>query len=419
VAQIPPRARVVLPHGGIDPRAVYDAIAASPGRPDAPATLYTGLQFGDYGFLGPGLRGGAATTGGLGPGFRFVTWQVGPAVRALARAGRVGVLPVRFRDIPRMFGPSGRLAADVAVIQCAPPVGGFVNLGVSCSIFPSVVAAARLVIAEIHPDMPRTAGDTDLPASAIDYAVDATAPLGTLARAVPDAVDEQIIARVLALVPENAWVQLGVGAIPDAILSRLHDVPGVKLHSGMLTDPLLDFLDRAPADARVVTGEVEGSHEMYARAARDPRVTFRPTTFIHDVPSMARLARFVSINSAIEVDLDGQVNGETIGGAQVSGVGGSLDFVEAARYSPGGRSLIALRSTAKGRSRIVDRLATGTAVTIPRHAVDVVITEHGVAELAGLDLDERAEALIEIADPGSRAELRDQLHERRGRAGRA
>ena len=419
MARIPPRARVVLPHGGIDPRAVYEALAASEGFPDAPPTLYTGLQFGDYLFLGPGRDGGSAPTGGLGPGYRFVTWQVGPAVRQLARTGRVGVLPMRFRDIPRVFGPGGRLAADVAVIQCAPPQDGRVNLGVSCSIFPSVVAAARLVIAEIHPDMPRSTGDTELPASSIDYAVDATAPLGTLARAVPDGIDERIIARVLALVPEYAWVQLGVGAIPDAILSRLHDVPGVKLHSGMLTDPLLDFLERAPGDARVVTGEVEGSHAMYARAARDPRVTFRPTTFIHDVPSMARLERFVSINSAIEVDLDGQVNGETIDGAQVSGVGGSLDFVEAARYSPGGRSVIALRSTAKGRSRIVDRLATGTAVTIPRHAVDVVVTEHGVAELASLDLDERADALIEIADPSARGELRARLRERRGGASRA
>jgi 4-hydroxybutyrate CoA-transferase len=292
------------------------------------------------------------------------------------------------------------------VIQCAPPRAGKVNLGISCSIFPSVVAAARLVIAEIHPDMPWSQGGTEVPADAIDLAVDAIAPLATLDRASPDAVDEQIIARVLRLIPDDAWVQLGVGAIPDAILSRLREHPGVKLHSGMLTDGLADFLDAAGPDARVVTGEVEGSHAMYAQAAADPRVTFQPTTVIHDVPHMATLERFVSINSAIEIDLDGQVNGETIDGAQVSGVGGSLDFVEAARYSPGGRSVIALRSTAKGRSRIVDRLASGSAVTVPRFAVDVVVTEHGVAELAGLDLDERAEALIEIADPAARADLR-------------
>ena len=404
---------MVLPHGGIDPRSLYDALAVSTGHPHAPPTLYTGLQFGDYGFLGPGLSGAPSETGALGPGYRFVTWQVGPAVRHLARSERMGVLPLRFRDIPRTFGPGGRLAADVAVIQCTPPRNGKVNLGVSCSIFPSVVAAARLVIAEIHPDMPWTRGATELPASAVHLAVDATAPLGTLARATPDAIDEQIIERVRGLIPDDAWVQLGVGAIPDAILGRLHEHPGIKLHSGMLTDPLIEFLDGTRSDARVVTGEVEGSHAMYRRVADDPRVTFHPTTVIHDVPHMAGLDRFISINSAIEVDLDGQVNGETIDGAQVSGVGGSLDFVEAARYSRGGRSIVALRSTAKGRSRIVGRLAAGTAVTIPRHAVDVIVTEHGVADLAALDLEERAEALIEIADPAVREELRAGARERR------
>jgi acyl-CoA hydrolase len=398
----------VLPHGCVEPRALFDAIAASRGHPDAPPTLYGGLHFGDYGFLGPGLAGEAPAHGGLGPGYRYVTWQVGPRIRHLARAGRIGVLPLRFRDIPRVFGRGGRLAADVAVLQCAPPRKGTINLGISCSIFPSIVAAARLVIAEIHPDMPRSHGATELPADVIDLAVDASAPLATLERATPDEVDQRIVARVLDLVPDDAWVQLGVGAIPDAILTRLHDRAGVKLHSGMLTDGLLEFLDAAGADARVVTGEIEGSHEMYARAAADPRVLLQPTTLVHDVPHMAGLERFVSINSAIEVDLDGQVNGETIDGVQVSGVGGSLDFVEAARYSRGGRSVIALRSTARGRSRIVDRLAAGTAVTIPRFAVDVVVTEHGVADLAGLDLRERAAALIEIADPAARGELRER-----------
>ncbi|MEW6269070.1 MAG: acetyl-CoA hydrolase/transferase C-terminal domain-containing protein [Thermodesulfobacteriota bacterium] len=404
----------MLPHGCIEPLSLYEALAASRGHPSAPPTLYGGLQFGDYAFLGPGLSGEAADVGGLGPGYRYVTWQVGPRIRHLVRGGRIGILPLRFRDIPRVFGPGGRLAADVAMIQCSPPRDGTVSLGISCSIFPSVIAAAKLVIAEIHPDMPPTQGCSEVPADLIDVAVDATGPLGTLARAVPDEVDERIIEHVLRLVPEDGWVQLGVGAIPDALLTRLHEIPGASLHSGMLTDGLADFLAAAPSAARVVTGEIEGSHEMYRRAADDPRVSFQPTTVIHDVPHLAQLERFVSINSAIEVDRDGQVNGETIDGVQVSGVGGSLDFVEAARYSAGGRSVIALRSTAKGRSRIVARLAAGAAVTVPRFAVDAVVTEHGVAELTGLDLDERAEALIEIAAPEARAELRELAGARHG-----
>lgn len=408
---------MVLPHGCVEPRALFDAIASSPGHPDAPPTLYAGLQFGDYRFLGAGGDDASSATrpvdaGALGRGYRFVTWQVGPRIRRLARGGRIGVLPLRFRDIPRVFGPGGVLAADVAVVQCSLPRGDRVSLGISCSIFPSVLAAARLVLAEIHPDMPWTSGCTEVPLDLIDVAVDAAGPLGTLERARPDAIDERIIDRVLSLVPEGAWVQLGVGAIPDAILTRLAAIPGIKLHSGMLTDGLSDFLDGTGAEARVVTGEVEGSQAMYRRVAADPRVCFQPTSVTHDVPHLGQLERFVSINSAIEVDLDGQVNGETIDGFQVSGVGGSLDFVEAARYSPGGRSVIALRATAKERSRIVDRLASGTAVSVPRFAVDAVVTEHGVAELTGLDLRERAEALIEIAAPEARAELRAAAQER-------
>jgi acyl-CoA hydrolase len=364
-----------------------------------------GLHFGDYGFLGSAVEGRDADMGGLGPGYRFVTWQVGPRIRGAMRSGRIGFLPARFRDLPRLFGVGGRLAVDVAVIQCSPPRNGTVNLGISCSLFPAAIEAARLVIAEIHPEMPCTAGDTEVPLERIDLTVDATAPLCTLERGVTDPIDRAIVDRVLGLLPESPWVQLGVGALPDAILGRLAEVPGIKLHSGMLSDPLVDFLDAASDDALVVSGELAGSQAMYARAAADPRVVLRPTTVVHDVPHLGRLERFVSINSAIEIDLAGQVNGEAIDGQQVSGVGGSLDFVEAARYSRGGLSVIALRSTARGRSRIVPRLGEGTPITVPRFAVDAVVTEHGVARLAGLDLAERVAALAAIAAPEHRGEL--------------
>jgi 4-hydroxybutyrate CoA-transferase len=356
--------------------------------------------------LGPGLGGAGAETGGLGPGYRYVTWQVGTRVREAMRAGRIGFLPLRFRDVPRMFGVGGRLAADIALIQCAPPRDGMVNLGISCSIFPAVLAAARLVIAEIHPDMPRTSGATEVPSKCIDMAVEAVGPLSTLDRAVPDAVDRAIVERVLGILPQAPWVQLGVGAVPEAVLGRLAEVPEVKLHSGMLTDALAEFLDAAGRGTRVVTGEIEGSHAMYARVAADPRVVLQATTMTHDVPTIGALERFVSINSALEVDLAGQVNGEALDGRQVSGVGGSLDFVEAARYSRGGLSVIALRSTARDRSRIVARLGEGTPVTLPRVAVDAVVTEHGVAWLNGLDLEERAGAMAAIAAPAASSELR-------------
>jgi acyl-CoA hydrolase len=407
VAAIPAGARVLLPHGCVEPAAIYDAIRRSPGQPSRPPLLMSGLQFGDYAFLGGAAsEGGPDGLGGLGPGYRYLTWQVGPRIRDWMAGGRVSFLPLRFRDIPRVVGRGGALQADVVVLQCAPPVEGRINLGISCSIFPAAIAAARLVIAEIHPDMPRTAGATTLPADCVDLAVEAAAPLATLGRATADEVDRAIVARTLDLIPGDAWIQLGVGAIPDAILEALCDVPGVKLHSGMLTDALVGFLDRNEAAAAVVTGEVCGTDRLYRRLDGEPRVSFQPTTRVHDIPYLSGLDRFVSINSAVEIDLWGQVNGEAIDGRQISGVGGCLDFVEAARYSDQGLSVIALRSTARGRSRIVPRLATGTPVTVPRFAVDVVITEHGVARLTGLPLEERAAGLIAIAAPECRSELR-------------
>ncbi|MDG2308132.1 MAG: acetyl-CoA hydrolase/transferase C-terminal domain-containing protein [Candidatus Binatia bacterium] len=403
VSEIPAGARVVLPQGCIEPWSVFDAIAASRGDPANPTRLYSGLQFGRYRFLGD-LDATDHETGGLGPGYRYVTWQVGGAIRRIARSGRIGFLPLRFGDIPRLFGRGGFLSAEVAVIQCTPPRAGRVSLGSACAIYPAMVEAAKLVIAEIHPDMPWSDGTTEIPVDAIDFAVDATGPLGTLPRASCDDIDRAIVDHVLELIPDDAWVQLGVGTIPEAVLLALSERSGINLHSGMYSDPLLEFLDRQP-NAKVVTGEVSGSVEMYRQAVADPRVSLQPTTVTHSLPYLAGIERFVSINSAIEVDLTGQVNGATIGGHCVSGVGGSLDFVEGARYSPGGFSVVAMRSKAKAHSRIVPRLPEGNAVSLPNFTVDFVVTEQGVARLTGCDLEERAAALRAIAAPEMRAGL--------------
>ncbi len=396
---------MVLPQGCIEPWSIFDAIAASPGHPEDPVRLYSGLQFGEYRFLGD-MAELDHETGGLGPGYRYVTWQVGSALRRIARTDRIGFLPLRFGQIPWLFGPGGALRAEVAVIQCTPPRGGRVSLGPACAIYPSMIEAADLVIAEIHPDLPWSQGTTEVPVERVDAFVDATGPLGTLPRASCDDVDRQIVGHVLGLVPDDAWVQLGVGTIPEAVLLALSERPGINLHSGMYSDPLLEFLDRRP-EARVVTGEVSGSIEAYRRATEDPRVSLQPTTVTHHLPYLAGIERFISINSAIEVDLTGQVNGATVGGHPVSGVGGSLDFVEGARYSPGGASIVAMRSLAKTRSRIVRRLPEGNAVSLPNFTVDYVVTEHGVARLTGRDLAERAVALRAIAAPEKRAELAD------------
>ena len=295
------------------------------------------------------------------------------------------------------------------MIQTSPPVRGTVSLGISVSIFRDLIENARLVIAEVNPAMPRTEGHALLPVEAITLAVDSDAPLGTYAPRPRTPRDERIADIVLGLLPARSWVQLGVGAIPDAILPRLAEVADVNLHSGMLTDGLIAFVERARHAPRVITGEVAGTPQLYEFVGRTAAVELHPSRVTHSVFVAGRLPRFVAINSAVEVDLMGQVNGETVDGLQISGVGGSLDFIEAAAYAPGGMSVIALPSTTENasRSRIVGALRAGTPATIPRVAADVVVTEFGVARLRGRDSSERAEALIAVAHPDFRDRLAD------------
>jgi len=390
IAAIHDGSRVVLPHGAVEPTALYEALQEERQRFRA-LRLYSGLQFGDYPFL----------RAGLGESFRYVTWQASPKLRRLFREGAIDLLPLRFRDVVRVVRRDGPLPPDVVVVQVSPPRNGVVSLGISVSLFRDFVAAAPLVIAEINRNMPRTAGAAELSVDDLDLGVESDLPLGTYRSPRRTARDERIVEIVLGLVPRGAWVQLGVGAVPDAVLRRLHEIRDVNLHSGMLTDGLIDFVDKSRHDPRVVTGEVAGGPDLYDFVAAHPQVELHPSTVTHDLVEIAKLPRFVSINSAVEVDLHGQVNGETVGGLQISGVGGSLDFVEAAAYSPGGMSIIALPSTTEdGRhSKIVARLSPSTPITVPRFCADVIVTEHGVARLRGKTLSERAEALAAIADP--------------------
>jgi len=212
---------------------------------------------------------------------------------------------------------------------------------------------------------------------------------------------------VLDLVPDGAVVQLGVGSVPDRVLERLGEKRRVNLFSGMLSQGLQTFVESARHRPEVTTGELAGDRRFYEFCGKTRRVRMATSRVTHDVARLARLPRFTSINSTVEVDLHGQANGETIGDVQISGVGGSLDYVEAAALSRGGVSILALPATADDgkRSRIVARLAPGAVVTTPRYAVDTVVTEYGAARLRGKDLRARAEALIAIAHPDFRAAL--------------
>jgi len=401
IRAIPDGSCVVLPQGAIEPSCLYEAFTAEHARFRS-LSLYSGLQFGAYSFL----------ASGLGTHFSYTTWQTALQLRELMRAGRIRFLPLRFSEICSNFSPGGACPPDVVVVQVAPARNDRVSLGIAVSIFPELIANARLVIAEINPAMPYTEGAALIPTSAIDIAIESDRPLGTYAPRARTVQDSAIAGHVLSIVPEGAWVQLGVGAIPDAVLERLSEIARVNLHSGMLTDGLIAYMDRARHTARVVTGELAGTPDLYAFASRTPAIELHPTSTTHSPFVAGRLPRFVAINSAIEIDLSGQVNGEAIDGVQVSGVGGSLDFVQAAAYSPGGMAVIALPSTTRNgsRSRIVPALAAGAPVTLPRVAVDVVVTEFGVAHLRGRDIEARAEALVAIAHPDFRDALANRTY---------
>ena len=225
VGAIPDGARVILPHGAVEPTVLYQALQR--GREGFRALrLYSGLQFGDYSFLNDGL----------GESFHYTTWQASPKLRELFRTGRIDLLPLRFRDVTRVVSRQGAVPPDVVVVQVSPPRRGVVSLGISVSLYRDLAESASLVIAEINVNMPWTCGPTKLGVDDIDLAVESSLPLGTYRTPRRTQRDERIVERILQLIPPGAWVQLGVGAIPDAVLMRLHEVEGINLHSGMLTD---------------------------------------------------------------------------------------------------------------------------------------------------------------------------------------
>ena len=404
IAAIPDGATVVMPGGCAEPVALYEAFAAGVER-FSQLTVCAGFAFGRYGYL----------ERGLGTHFRFLTWQASSRLRALFKENdrrKIGFVPLRLADIARVVHRDGPIKPDVVILQTSPPTAsGEVSLGISVGAFPDIVQSARIVIAEFNANMPVTAGESRIALSRIDYATESATPLCTYRTPAAQERDQHIVERVLDLVPDGAWVQLGIGAVPDRVLSRLAEKRDINLMSGLLTRGLMEFVAGCRHTPRVTVGELAGDQEFYDWCGENPRVVMAPTRVTHDVSSLAALPRFVSINSAVEIDLQGQSNGETLGALQISGVGGSMDYVEAATMSAGGLSIIALPSTTDdGRhSKIVARLADGAPVTTPRFAIDAVVTEYGVAQLRGKDLFARADALIAIAHPDFRDALANSL----------
>lgn len=390
VRAIPDGSRVILPQGCAEPSGFYRAFAEEVGR-FRDLQLVSGLQVGSYEFL----------RRGLGEHFSYATWQVGPGVRALAERGQIEYVPVRYREIARHFA-----GADVVVLHVAPPdTDGRLSLGVSVSLGRALATTARQVIAEVSERMPSTLGASTIPREEIDLFIESDSPPAPYRSRPPGEAEAAIARRLCELIPDGAWVQLGIGAVPEKLASLLAGRSGLKIHSGMVSDGIVELI--AKAAPKVIAGEVVGSEALFRFVHESSALELHPVTRTHDVRVLAALDRFVAVNSALEVDLSGQVNAEGLGATPVGGVGGSLDFLEGAALSRDGRAIVALPSTARQgrRSRIVPFLPPGTPVTIPRHCVQYVVTEHGVADLRGCSLGRRAEKLAAIAHPDFREGL--------------
>lgn len=346
--------------------------------------------------------------------FRIASLFVGANLRARFDEGRVDYLPCFLSEVPKLLR-SRRRPIDVALVHVSPPDRhGFCSLGTNVDVAAAAVEVASRVIAQINPRMPRVHGDGLVHVSRIDHALDVDEPLFEHLPS-PQTPEARAIARhVAALVEDGATLQVGVGAIPDAVLAALADHKHLGVHTETWSDGVLDLIERGAVDnsrkhllaGKTVSGFVGGSRRLYDYIDENPSVLQLDIGFVNDVKIIAQNPRVTAINSAVEIDLSGQVCADSVGPRIVSGVGGQIDFIRGATLSEGGKPIIALTSrTPKGRSRIVAALQTGAGVVTTRANSPYVVTEYGVADLYGKTLHERANELVAIAHPDDRENL--------------
>ena len=345
-------------------------------------------------------------------------------IRSAVQEGRADFTPCLLSEVPLLFR-TGRLPLDVALIHVSPPdEHGFCSLGVEAGLIKTPAQMAGIVIAEINERMPRTLGDSFIHISKIDHAVPVDYPLAELPMGEANELSMRIGEHAAALVEDGSTMQMGIGSIPDAVLNHLGGKRDLGVHTELFSDGVMDLVQRGVITnerktlhpGKIVAGFILGSQRLYSFVDDNPIVELHPTEYVNDPFVIAQNERMVSINSAIEVDLTGQVCADSIGPRLYSGVGGQMDFVYGAARSKGGKPIIALPSTANLRdgtriSRIVAMLKSGAGVTTTRNHVHYVCTEFGVASLYGKTIRQRTQALIEVAHPDFRHELEKKAAE--------
>lgn len=410
VQQIKSGQRVVVAHACGEPSIILDALVANAAQYENVEIIHM-VAMGKAAYCQPQYD----------KNFHHNAFFLGGSTRAATAEGRVDFTPVYFSEIPGLLRED--LRPNVTLLQCSPPdAHGYVSLGVSVDYTKPAAEASDLVIAQVNQNMPRTLGDSFLHVTQIGCLVEADTPVIELAPPKIGDVERAIGENVASLVRDGDTLQLGIGAIPDAVLLFLKEKNDLGIHTEMFSDGVVELVE-----AGVITNKAKtlhrgqsvatflmGTRRLYDYVNNNPAVAMYPVDYVNDPYVIGQNDNLVSINSCVQVDIMGQVVSTSAGLRQISGVGGQVDFVRGANLSKGGRAIMAMPSTTgKGKiSKIVPFLDQGSAVTTTRNEVNYVITEYGIAKLKGKSLRQRAEALIRIAHPDFRDELTAEFRRR-------
>ncbi len=359
--------------------------------------------------------------------FRINALFVGKNVRSAVQHGNGDAIPVFLSDIPSLF-LNNILPLDVALVHVSPPDRhGYCSLGVSVDVSLAAVHAAKLVIAQVNPHMPRTHGEGLLHISKIDAMVEVNDPLPEHPRHELSDIELRIGNHIASIVEDGATLQMGIGAIPDATLAALTGHKDLGIHSEMFSDGVIELVEKGVINGRkkkinreiIVSSFLVGSRRLYDFVDDNPLVEMLPSDYVNDTAQIRKNPKVTAINSALEIDMSGQVCADSIGQMYYSGVGGQMDFIRGAALSEGGKPIIAIPSITKnGMSRIVPQLKAGAGVVTTRAHVQYVVTEYGIVNLHGMNLRQRAEALASIAHPDFREDICRRAHELYGSYGK-
>jgi len=362
------------------------------------------------------------TMSGMEKHFKHNALFVGGSTREAISSGRADFTPCFFSKVPELF-ENGDLPVDVAIIQVSTPdKHGYCSFGVSVDYTKTAAKCAKVVIAQVNNKMPRTMGDSFIHVSEIDYIVEVSQPIIELKLPKIGDIEKAIGEYCASLIEDGSTLQLGIGAIPDAVLLFLKDKKDLGIHSEMISDGVVELVEKGVITnkaktihpGKIIVTFLMGTKKLYDFVDNNPMVEMYGVDYVNNPIIISKNNKMVCINSAIQVDIMGQVNAETIGLTQFSGTGGQVDFIRGAAMAANGKSIIAMPSTAsKGKvSRITPLLDVGAAVTTLRNEIDYVVTEYGIAKLKGKTLRDRARSLINIAHPDFRTSLVDEWEKR-------